>query len=153
MPQELNSINQEELFNLLSKLSGHLQAASPKDEKSISSLQKELAAALPGESINTIKNNLFAFENSDLFFTDKIPAKRLNQAKRYYSKSFKEGTDSNLRVFAREVPVRSSQLKGSVPAWAQGAAVENTLGPFTNKDGKKIWFDFYKIEKLIAFIS
>ncbi len=149
MPNEPVSNEQNELFNLLSKLSGHLKTSPKEDEKSIENLQENLAAALPGESINTVKNNFSSIDNADLFFTDAIPQSRLKKI-RDISAGVKITDESNMRVFAREVPIRSSQLKGSVPVWAHGAAVEKTLGPFTNKDGKKIWYDFYKTEKLIA---
>ena len=56
----------------------------------------------------------------------------------------------DLRVFVRDVPVRTTQIPGSVPTWAGGAAVAETLGPFTSKDGRRIWYDFYKITQLVA---
>ncbi len=150
MPNETSSIDQENLFNLLSNLTGHLQASSKKEEKSIQDLQQNLAGMLLGENINSVKNNILSYENSDLFFSNKVPASRLNKLKDISAKVAKEASESNSRVFLRESPVRSSQIRSSIPVWAQGAAVEKTLGPFTNKDGKKVWFDFYKIEKLIA---
>ena len=62
----------------------------------------------------------------------------------------KETAQADLRVFVRDVPVRTSQMNGSVPLWASGAAVEKTIGPFLNKDGRQIWFDFFRITKLVA---
>ena len=35
------------------------------------------------------------------------------------------------------MPVRTTQMNGSVPLWAGGAAVEKTLGPFLSKDGRQ----------------
>ena len=150
MQKESGPNDQENVFNLLSNLTGHLQAATSTEENSIIILQQNLAAALLGENIESVKNNLLAYENSDLFFTGRVPETRLNQIKDITAKVVEGAGESNSRVFVRESPIRSSQIKGSIPVWAQGAAVEKTLGPFTNKDGKKVWFDFFKIEKLIA---
>ncbi len=69
MPKETSSIEQENLFNLLSNLTGHLQAASAKEEKSIQNLQQNLAEVLVSENIESVKNNILSHENSDLFFT------------------------------------------------------------------------------------
>ena len=150
MQEESGSNDQENVFNLLSNLTGHLYASNSTEEDSIISLQQNLAAALLGENIESVKNNLLAYENSDLFFTGRVPETRLNQIKDIIAKVVEGAEESNSRVFVRESPIRSSQIKGSIPVWAQGAAIEKTLGPFTNKDGKKVWFDFFKIEKLIA---
>ena len=46
--------------------------------------------------------------------------------------------------------MRSTQLHASTPLWAGGAAVDHTIEPFTNKDGRQFWFDFFRIEKLVA---
>ena len=58
--------------------------------------------------------------------------------------------EPEFRVFVREVPVRSTQLHASSPLWAGGAAPERSLGPFANADGRRFWFDFFNIEKLVA---
>ena len=54
------------------------------------------------------------------------------------------------RLAVREVPVRSTQLAASNPAWASGAAAERTFGPIPQANGGNLWFDFYKLEKLVA---
>ena len=58
--------------------------------------------------------------------------------------------EAGYRVAVREVPLRSTQLHGSNPAWASGAALEASLGPFLSLDGRRFWFDFFRIEKLVA---
>ncbi len=59
-------------------------------------------------------------------------------------------SNSEYRVFRREVPIKTSQYEASVPKWAAGQAVDYTLGPFTDNFGKLFWFDFYK---LIHYVS
>jgi hypothetical protein len=150
MPKKTVSDRQQKVLDLLANLSGHLQVTSPKDERAIRSLQEALAHTLPDETITSVKNSSFSVEQSDLFFTDAIAPGELTRLKNLAAKAVKEAGAETLRVFVRDVPVRSTQIAGSVPLWAGGAAVEKTMGPFINKDGRKLWFDFYRIEKLVA---
>lgn len=53
-------------------------------------------------------------------------------------------TTPALKVFRRELPVRTSQHTASVPAWAAGMEVDHTLGPFIDHTGKWYWFDFFR---------
>jgi hypothetical protein len=144
------SDRQGQLFALLAGLSGHLQATSPQEERSIRSLQETLARVLPDEDISTVKSSFFSVENSDLFFTDTIAPQELQGLSDLAAQAVKEPRIADLRVFVRDLPVRSTQMKGSLPLWAGGAAPQTTVGPFLNKDGRKIWFDFYLIQKLVA---
>ncbi len=150
MPKKKISDRQQEVLNLLADLSGHLQTTSPKEERAIRGLQEALAHTLPDETITTVKNSSFSVEQSDLFFADAIAAHELTRLKHLAVRAVKEAGEETLRVFVRDVPIRSTQIAGSVPLWAGGAAVEKTMGPFLNKDGRKLWFDFYRIEKLVA---
>lgn len=54
---------------------------------------------------------------------------------------------SEERIFRRELPVRTTQLPGSVPAWAAGASVARTLGPFVDGVGRRFWFDVYQFTR------
>ena len=150
MPKKTTPDRQQEVLNLLADLSGHLEVTSRQDERAIRSLQEALAHALPDETVTTVKNSSFSVEQSDLFFTDAIAAHELTRLKNLAGRAVKETGEETLRVFVRDVPIRSTQIAGSVPLWAGGAAVEKTMGPFLNKDGRKLWFDFYRIEKLVA---
>ncbi len=150
MPKKKMSDQEREVFNLLADLSGHLEVSSRQDERAVRSLQETLALTLPDETISAIKNSSFSVEQSDLFFTDAIPEHEKSHLKILATKAVKEAGKEKLRVFVRDVPVRSTQIPGSVPLWAGGAGVEKTFGPFINKDGRKLWFDFYRIEALVA---
>ena len=150
MPKKKMSDQEQALFNLLADLSGHLETTSRHDERAVRSLQEALAQTLSDETITAIKNSSFSIEQSDLFFTDAIAEHEATRLKALAARTVKEAGKEKLRVFVRDVPVRSTQIAGSVPLWAGGAAVDKTLGPFLNKDGRKLWFDFYKIEVLVA---
>ena len=53
------------------------------------------------------------------------------------------------RVFRREAPVAAPVLDVATPAWGRGAAVAQTVGPFTGVDGRQFWFDFYRLVRLV----
>ncbi len=122
------SDRQGQLLALLAGLSGHLQATSPQDERSIRSLQKTLARVLPDEDITTVRSSFFSVENSDLFFMDTIAPQQLQGLNDLASQAVKEPRTADLRVFVRDVPVRSAQMKGSLPLWAGGAAPKQPWG-------------------------
>jgi hypothetical protein len=130
--------------HLWASLIGHLRIDERREE--FSQLRDLLSRALVPEDAQQLKASNFSFEGSDLFARENIAAERgatLEQLARSQAAS-------EFRVFVREVPLRSTQLHGSNPFWASGAAPERTLGPFLNRDGRRFWFDFFRIEKLVA---
>ena len=54
-----------------------------------------------------------------------------------------EELPTGVRVARRTVPFRSSVEAGSVPDWAGGRAIDRTLGPFRDRDGRLLWFDIF----------
>jgi hypothetical protein len=138
------------LRELLGGLSGHLVTDSPQMETEGVELHKLLARALLPEDVREIKRSSFAFEQSDLFHAENIPAARAEMIRAVAERRAAGEAEAEFRVFAREVPVRSTQLHASTPLWAGGAAVERTLGPFRHADGRQFWFDFIRIERLVA---
>lgn len=143
-------MNQQELLDVLSGLSGHLQINTRDDQRNFEKLQESLYDSEFDDGVNTIKSSSFSFEKSDILFKDKIASNRFEGINKLSERISIRQKDPEYRVFVREVPVRSTQINGSVPNWAGGAAVEKTIGPFVNADGRRFWFDFYRIEKLVA---
>ena len=150
MGQKELSSRQQETLSLLSLLTGHLKATSEKEQKDVEALQEKLINVLVNENIATLKNSFYSVDNSDLYFDDVIPQARQERMKTLVGKFPTTAKANQERVFVREVPVRTSQIKGSLPTWANGAAIEKTVGPLQSVDGRYLWFDFYTIEKLIA---
>jgi hypothetical protein len=52
-------------------------------------------------------------------------------------------------VFRREAPIASPASALTVPAWAQGAEITETVGPLRGSDGRLFWYDFYRIVRLV----
>lgn len=144
-------MNTQQVNELLGNLSGHLQVGARQETAGLQQLQDMLGRSLLADDVAQIKGSRFAFENADLFLAEQISPERAAALKIIAEQKTAENAPApEFRMFLREVPVRSTQLHASVPLWAGGAKVERTLGPFTNIDGRQFWFDFFRIEKLVA---
>ena len=142
-------MSQQDLQQTLSDLSGHLALNTPNDMANFDSLKEKLTETVFDASV-PLKKASFSYERSDFLAKDKILPERLKQIQMIADKIGTRQKDPEYRMFTREVPMITAQIEGSVPGWAVGAAIDKTIGPFINNDGNKIWFDFYKIEKLVA---
>ncbi len=140
----------QEMHSLLSRLTGHLVSETPQVEANLDRLHQSLARALLPDDVNQLKATHFSFESSDIFSPGRVPAGRMAALQSIAERSASPQAQPELRVFAREVPVRSPLAHASVPSWASGAAVDHTVGPFLNSDGRQFWFDFFLIERLVA---
>lgn len=142
-------MNTEQLHALLGSLSGHLTTRSQQQEEELKRLRQSLSRSRLPEDPRQFKESSFTFEQADLFFAGDIPPASLDSLRAAEGEAA-SGDEPEFKVFVREVPVRSTQLHASVPLWAGGAAVDHTVGPLTHRDGRKLWFDFFRVEKLIA---
>jgi len=138
----------QHLRDLLARLAGQLDEGSAPRKKSFARLEKQLSRSLFSEDILQAKGSDYSFERADLFFPENLPEERRNFLDSIAGRV--GGSDPEFRVFTREVPIRSTQLNTSVPLWAGGAALDHSEGPFVNSDGRRFWFDFFRIEKLVA---
>jgi hypothetical protein len=141
-------MNKEHFHTILGSLSGRLTTGSSSDEREIQKANRLLSRSLVPDDIQQLKASSFAFENADLFAIENVTEERLYSLRSVLEKQGE--SEPEYRAFVRETPVRSTQLHASVPSWAEGAQVEQTVGPFTSQDGRQFWFDFFKIEKLVA---
>ncbi len=130
----------------LTGLTKHLEVNSAEEKKMLDALHQQLSNSLIDNEISALKGISFAHEGTD-FFTD--TAQSVATANADVQRVSPKQKLSH-RVFIRDTPVRNTQIKTSVPSWAAGAAVDKTIGPFISKDGRKLWYDFYPFEELIA---
>lgn len=144
-------MEKEHLVSLLATLTGHLHTTTQDEEKLVYSLQQTVAKTLLQQDASLVTNQQFSFQSSDLFFTQNVKGSRLANIQAVVQGALATKLEQpDLRLFVRDVPIRSTQVTGSVPSWAAGARVDSTVGPFIDADGRRVWFDFYKIEKLIG---
>jgi hypothetical protein len=140
----------DQLSGLLGSALGHLKAGALRDNSKLQSLHRSLARSAFIGDIANFKTSSFSFEKSDLFSPQNIPADVSESLRSIVRQQAEQGDRAEFRAFVRDVPARSAQLRDSTPAWGAGAAVDHTIGPFINQDGRQLWFDFYLIEKLVA---
>jgi hypothetical protein len=139
----------QRLDSTLRKLAGHLVIETREQQREFNRLYDALSEASPDES-SLDPETQFSIHRADLFAPERISAPRRDALGELASR-LDETTDAPMqRVFLREVPIRDSLLTASVPEWAAGARVGQSIGPFENSDGRKFWFDFYPIVRLTA---
>ena len=141
----------DDLLERLAYLSGHFETASTKDLHAVDHLREQLVRALGDDDLAAVRSHFLSIDGSDLFFSEAMaPSQRARLSQLVDRIGQARDREPELRVFARNVPVRSSLFPGSVPDWAAGATVSQTLGPFTAIDGRRYWFDFFRITRLMA---
>jgi len=134
----------------LRRLAGHLVVETDEQRRNVDVLYKALAEAdVPDDERRAIQSD-FSIGKADLFFDDTIPNRRLEELNALARTIETREEQPRSLVFVREVPIRDSLLHASVPGWAAGARVDQSVGPFINKDGRRFWFDFYRVAKLTA---
>jgi hypothetical protein len=141
--------------DLLQSLLAEFYAQFEGNDSSEKSLLTEgipiLAKSLQFQSASDALSEKLSIQSSDLFFRNRVADPKKIQLEKVVEESVKlKEKVPTTKVFVREVPIRTSQIKSSVPAWAIGAKVEKTIGPITRIDGREVFFDVYRIEKLIA---
>ncbi len=156
-------MEKDQLSELLAEVFGHLQLSETKDAKVWEEGLPLFAKSLLLTKDLKVKSESFSFERSQLFAKERIKPTQMEKIRETVEKVEAEGSrpkakekeaqavkEINLRPFIREVPVRTTQLKTSVPAWAAGAKVEKTVGPLQREDGRFVLIDFYKVVKLLG---
>jgi len=129
-----------------SGITRYLQVNSDEEKKLLDTLHQQLSNTFIDKNIPALKGIAFTHEGIN-FFADLPQSEPVSNADTASASTKSKPTH---RVFVRDTPVRSAQIKTSVPSWAVGAAVDKTIGPFISNDGRKLWYDFYPFEELIA---
>ena len=134
----------------LRQLAGHLVIENDEERRNLDVLYKALGDTDVPRGNRPVTHSDFSIAKADLFFDETIPKRRIQELDAVAARIDKREDEARSLVFVREVPIRESLLHASVPSWAAGARVSQSVGPFTNKDGRQFWFDFYPIAKLTA---
>lgn len=139
-------MNEDSLLALLARLCGDITQNDHTDADTILQLQQSVASAIINEPDLNIAGT-FQFEQLENFSTQHLDPESLKHLNNLlqHARENPQTIDTTIRVFRRQVPFNSSQIKGSVPDWARGAKVIETLGPFVNKDGRRFWFDIFRM--------
>ncbi|HRP57544.1 hypothetical protein, partial [Agriterribacter sp.] len=146
-------MTQAQLSAMLESITGHLTVKQEGQEKQLQQARERVAASLVGQKIeDTGTEHLFA--NSSLYSRDNITVSALSNindiAAGVLGRAPAPEKASGERVFVRSVPVLNAAIAGSVPDWAAGSGPSETYGPFLSNEGREIWIDVYRYEKLIT---
>ncbi len=137
----------ETLQNLMATVLGRISVNTAAEKDQLKILGDLLSRTALTEEFAALKASNFSFEGADIFQAQNLTAESVALLQKTAAK---EAASAEYRVFVRETPVRSTQIYASNPSWASGAAPAKTVGPLKSADGRWLWFDFYKIEKLVA---
>ena len=143
-------MKQRRVQDTLHQLAGHLVVDTDEQRRNFDVLSKALAESDVPRGERRAFDSDFSIDKADFFFNDTIPKRRRDVLTAIAGKIEARKDEPRSLVFVREVPIRESLLHASVPGWAAGARVSQSVGPFVNKDGRRFWFDFYPLVKLTA---
>lgn len=131
------------LLGLLSRLSSSVTSFAAPDHLHVQAFQQAAAHALVDLQDPETILDAFSFEQVHPTTADASEA-HLNQL--LEQATIATGTRPHqIRIFRRETSFRTSQLRGSVPEWARGAEVLQTLGPFAGANGRNFWVDIFQV--------
>ena len=139
-------MNENSLLAILARLCGDITTTENQDINAVLQLQQAVASAIINEPALSFLSP-FQFEQVDNFTTHHLGVDDLQHLTNVLQdvQENQQVIDSTVRIFRRQVPFISSQVAGSVPLWGRGASIINTLGPFINRDGRRFWFDIYRV--------
>jgi len=139
-------MNEHPLLAILAQFTSSFLAANNPSTEELQAFHANIANALLQQQPLGGLQQSFQFENMQNLSSQRLNNEDLQYLNNVLINAEKEIQAGNtFRVFRREVPFASSQVKGSVPDWARGAKAEKTIGPLINVHGQQNWFDLYKI--------
>ncbi|MCM5527931.1 hypothetical protein [Parasegetibacter sp. NRK P23] len=142
-------MTQDQLTRLLENITLQIAPGKPGQEELLQKAQRAIAASVVKGDI-PYSGERFLFSGSDMYARKQAGTETLKQISSISKKILEENKDPETRFFIRSVPVRQYEVAGSIPDWAVGAKPTETLGPFLNQEGREIWIDVYRIEKLVT---
>lgn len=139
-------MNEDDLLVALAKLCGDITLTNNSNSEEVFRLQQTIATAIINDP-SLPSSRPFQFQEAGDFATKHLDAADLQHLTNVLEnvKQTPQTIDTTIRVFRREVPAISSQLRGSVPDWARGGRIVETIGPVFNREGRRVWFDLYRI--------
>ncbi len=139
-------MDDQSLLSQLAQLTGAFVTAGNTTSQQLHDFQTNIATALLQKQPVSQFQQSFQFEQIENFNTQHLTATDLQQLQNVVQNAKSSSLkDKLVRVFKRDVSLISSQIKGSIPDWARGAKVDQTIGPIANKTGQQSWLDIYTI--------
>lgn len=139
-------MNDHPLLGQFAQLTSAFIHAKNQSPSELQTLQTNLASALLQQQPHEQLTDEFEFEKiQDVHMQNLEKQDLLHLNEVLQNASDPTGQQVSMRAFRREVPFITSQVKGSVPNWARGAKIAQTIGPLIDVQGRRFWWDFYYI--------
>ncbi|MFT3703657.1 MAG: hypothetical protein QM802_14940 [Agriterribacter sp.] len=143
-------MTQAQLSAMLESITGHLIAKDASQERELEQARIKIASSLLKQPIEDTGSEQL-FYKANLYSRENITSDTLksidNISHQLIGNAQAEATE---QVFIRSTPVLNAAIAGSKPDWAAGTSPSESYGPFLNNEGREIWVDIYRIEKLIT---
>lgn len=106
-------------------------------------LSRVALALLQGQDPSTIRDT-FLLERIQYYHTQYLTAQDREWCNILLHDVAQNQPAPQTSVFMREMPLRASYLRSSIPAWAMGAKLAESI-PLLNRDGRRFWIDVYPV--------
>ena len=110
-------MNEDLLMQALAQFSAEFET-DRNEPSQINSIKEKIASAIFSQQSAESINHNFLFENLRQPVSDKLKDTTAMSVRKLSEKIKESESDKNIRIFRREVPFQTSQLKNSVPDWA-----------------------------------
>ncbi|HEV2483567.1 MAG TPA: hypothetical protein VGS79_28070 [Puia sp.] len=133
----------------------HLLPLSPTDTKGLDDLKRQLPEVLKSQEIEKALPGGLNLLDKYTIQRALLSAAEKGAAGAVFSPTpagQEGGGGIGLQVFRREVPVVSGLSSASVPPWAAGMAIDHTIGPLKDSNGRLYWFDFYPVVQRVTVL-
>ena len=129
----------------LQALHAGLVITSPSDHHAVARLASLLERTEPADDMAELVSSQLAGESAS-FGAAAVAA---TSSPRAAASAALSAAPPEFRVYRREAPVATPAVPASMPDWARGAAIAETIGPLRSADGRTFWFDFFRIVRLL----
>ena len=143
---------QTDLNSILAVLQNQLASDQLTDGNLKESLP-ELVEALSRQDPSSIRNQRLTIDQSDIFFRKKMTVKESDEIRKIVGLRQAATDKEQVKIFIRELPVRTTQVAGSVPNWGTGAKVIKTIGPIRRIDGRRVVIDVFRVVQLVKIFQ
>ena len=134
----------------LRQATGLLAVDDPNLHPQLRTLYTSLSQSLLTEDLSGVGDPSSPLQNSEHLSAQELSPALAAELERIAQTRSNVSDTPKFRVVTRANPSPTSASFSALPAWAAGAAVDHTIGPFPTVDGRQVWYDFFRIEQLVA---
>ena len=138
----------EDVYAQLANVSASIPATSELEKKALIRLEGLLVRSHLEETPAELAPRELSVERSTWYAPENLAPERVKRLEEVVSRA-DLAKPAEFRVFRRESPLTAPALDVAAPAWGRGGEITQSVGPFTALDGRKFWFDFYSLVRLV----